>query len=765
MIRISADTRYKLYVNDILVETGPSRGDAQVWFYDTVNLAPYLVKGLNVIAVSVLRYPESPLAGNHGMFRTHVPGLYVSGMITDEGGRSYDISADEKWKCLQDPSVSFYAEEERFAPLCIHEHAAGNESLFGWKLTSYCDFSWENAKEYPRKQVPGAVSPGNVFERTIPYMRRSRRLFRSMMPSNEKESCQDGVSLAEQTGTDGILADIGSGFTKDSWLRFLRGEEILTIPPYSHVSVTLDAEEEMTAYLHLALASGKGSSIMLLYAEAYVLDGFEGPEQIPIKGDRTDAKQGHLIGYTDTYRAGGYGSVTNPEVYEPYWFRTFRFVQLTIETGEDPLLLVGLKYEETGYPLEIISRVDTSDPTLQGIWDISARTLRRCMHETYMDCPYYEQLQYIMDARSQILYTYAVSADDRLARKCIDDLGRSQRYDGLLNCSYPNMNPNVIPGFSIYYILMLHDHMMYFGDAELVASSMGIVDRILQFFALHTAPEGYVESIGGINEQGRFWSYIDWASEWNETSGMPPAGLHGRPITMETLLYIYGLQHAAELAAFAGRPGEAERYTELAIRAGNAVKTYCRGENGMFMDGPGVDEYSQHAQVFAILTGLVSPEEGQKLLKETIEHPDTYAQCTVAMRFYLFRALEMTGLYAYTDHYYEAWRRMIRLHCTTSIESEAYARSECHAWGALILYELPSVTLGVRPAAPGYEAVSINPVPGYMTHASGTVRTPKGDISVSWKLVDGTLQLSYELPEGIRYSKCQEKDKRNKIMI
>lgn len=120
------------------------------------------------------------------------------------------------------------------------------------------------------------------------------------------------------------------------------------------------------------------------------------------------------------------------------------------------------------------------------------------MHETYEDCPYYEQLQYVMDSRTQILYTYSVSADDCLARKCIDDLARAQRYDGLLNCSYPNCNPNIIPGFAIYYILMIYDHMMYFGDKKLVEKYMPTVERILMFFEEHLSEKGYVGKTGGL---------------------------------------------------------------------------------------------------------------------------------------------------------------------------------------------------------------------------------------------------------------------------
>lgn len=719
-IKISADTRYKLYVNGRLAETGPSRGDRQVWFYDTVDITPYLKRGKNSIGVSVLRYPEDPEKGNHGMFRTCVPGLYVSGTIRDMGGRAYEVSADRTWKCRLDQNTVFYREEERFAPLMIHEHAKGNPDTFGWKEVGYDDSGWETAQPYKKKSVPRAVSPGNLLPRTIPYMYRSPGRFKRVM--DLKKSCD----------------------TAGGWEQFLDGTKKLIIPPGTEAVVELDAGEEMTGYIWLALSGGAGAQVTLLYAEAYVQDEYTGPEQIPVKRDRMDCVYGHLHGYEDHYTVAGLGTAKAPEVYEPYWFRTFRFVRLSVRTAAEGVTLERFDYEQTGYPLETAASVRTSDASLEQVWEISERTLRRCMHETYVDCPFYEQLQYIMDARVQILYTYAVSADDRLARKCMDDLRRSQRYDGMLNCSYPNCNTNVIPGFSIYYILMVYDHMMYFGDTALVVQHMLAIEQVLHYFETHLTKEGYVEKIGGVNMEARFWSFIDWAKEWNDTSGMPPAGLQG-PVTMETLLYIYGLQHAAELADFLGRPQEAEAYRGRSEQAKKAVVLYCMGKNGMIQDGPGIEAYSQHCQVFALLTDTVDLEIGKKNLRRTIEEPG-YTQCTVAMRFYLFRALEKAGCYAYTRQYWDTWKDMVRQNCTTCVESEAYARSECHAWGALILYELPSVTLGVRPAAPGYAKIRIAPESGYFTNASGVVKTPKGDVRVSWKMRDGQMQLEYEAP-------------------
>jgi hypothetical protein len=250
-----------------------------------------------------------------------------------------------------------------------------------------------------------------------------------------------------------------------------------------------------------------------------------------------------------------------------------------------------------------------------------------------------------------------------------------------------------------------------------------------------------------------------------DTTGMPPAGLHG-PITMESLLYIMGLQKAAELEEYAGDASLGENDRRMAALVQKAVRTYCMDADGFITDGPVLSEdsdidsnmeartmcgiRSQHCQVFGILTGTLNEEEGRKNLEKSMLEAG-FARCSVAMNFYLFRALEQTELYAYTERCWDIWRKMVETHCTTCVEAEFYARSECHAWGALALYELPSVVLGVRPAAPGYSRISVRPAAGYMRSASGKVHTPAGDLEVSWvKAEDGKIRVKIACADEVR---------------
>ena len=537
----------------------------------------------------------------------------------------------------------------------------------------------------------------------------------------------------------------------------LRGTGTVTVPAGATQIVEFSAGAKECGYLEYELQGGAGARIDTLCSECYAYPGTPDPgagmmgmEPKPLKGDRTDYRGGKLFGHVSHYTAAGYGTPEAPERYEPYWFRTFRYIQLRVTAAAEPLTISRFSYRATGYPLDDAVSFACSDESFAGVWDISLRTLRRCMHETYFDCPFYEQLQYAMDGRSEILYTYAVSADARLARQAMEAFRLSQRPDGMTNSDAPTVKGNVIPGFSIYYLLMVHDHMMYFGDKALARTHLPAIMRILDFFDGHLTEKGLVGRVGGPIMRARYWSFIDWAKPWSATGGVPTACLQGDgSVTMESLLYLLGLQKAKEIADWLGLRDLGAEYARRAEALSAAILRECAGDGFLLQDGPGVEEYSVHCQVFAILTGLVDAGAGRKMLAATLGNA-SYPQCSVAMQFYLFRALEAVGWYEKADELWELWRQMLRDRMTTCVENDTDARSDCHAWASTLLYELPSVYLGVRPAAPGCAKLRIRPSAGHLTWAKGTVPTPKGAVRVEWtKTEDGSLALQYDAPEGI----------------
>ena len=62
-IHVSADNRYKLFVNGVMVSLGPARSDVYNWAYETVDIASWLRKGSNTLASVVWNFGEyNPVA-------------------------------------------------------------------------------------------------------------------------------------------------------------------------------------------------------------------------------------------------------------------------------------------------------------------------------------------------------------------------------------------------------------------------------------------------------------------------------------------------------------------------------------------------------------------------------------------------------------------------------------------------------------------------------------------------------------------------------
>lgn len=419
------------------------------------------------------------------------------------------------------------------------------------------------------------------------------------------------------------------------------------------------------------------------------------------KGDRTDFENGVLYGMTDTYtlRKGS-------NYYSPFWFRTFRYIRLTINTtgSNAPLSMNAFTYRATRYPLEVKTTIQTSDNLTRKLWDISINTLRNCMHETYEDCPFYEQNQFAMDTRSMILFTYLLSRDDRLARKAMQEFYATRREDGLIETHTPCPGRNTnIPTFSLFWVLMVWDHMVHFGDELLVRNYIGAIDDALNYFHQRLNPDtGLV---------GRFdqdtWAFVDWADGWATPSrgfwglAVPPAYYKTGSATYHSLVYAYVLPKASELCRFLGRHDTSREYVGRRDKLIETVKTHCFDvKTGLFLDGPGSEvEVSQHCQVFAVLAGCVSGEEAKVLLRRSILQREEYGlvKASFALGFYIFRAVSLAGVYE--DCWatlIQPWEKMIADNLTTWAESESMMRSDCHGWSATPVWEIGTEILGVK---------------------------------------------------------------------
>ena len=144
------------------------------------------------------------------------------------------------------------------------------------------------------------------------------------------------------------------------------------------------------------------------------------------KGNRNIVEGKEMRGYSDMFIPDGHRNRT----YRPLYWRTFRYLELKIKTGDEPLTLDSFTNTFCGYPYENRATFACSDPELEKIWEMGWRTLRLCTNETFFDCPYYEQLQYVGDTRVEALVMLYMGGDHRLVRNALQIFDESARRKG-----------------------------------------------------------------------------------------------------------------------------------------------------------------------------------------------------------------------------------------------------------------------------------------------------------------------------------------------
>jgi hypothetical protein len=697
VIHVSADNHYRLFVNGCYIGRGPARGDLAHWVYETYDIAPHLQAGRNVLAAEVINWGSK----RSFTFFSQMSSFLVQGDSLAEEIVNTCIGA---WRCLHNTAfsakpVDWMSDRNTidFGLYVGNPTDSVNAALYpwGWERIDYDDQHWSRAtwsdlSGSRNTQYAGGIlhSGGKLLvPRRTGLLREQKELF----------------------------ADIArtSGIEKDE--NFIHEKGDLHVPAHHRAMVLLDMGYETVGYPELIVSAGRDSRLQVTYAENLVVKN-----KAP-KGNRNEIEGKYIVGLKDVFIPDG-GS---RRLFKPTYLRAFRWIQLDIETRDEPLVLHAYYQVACNAPISQQAEFETDDPRINRLMGAGWRTAGICAQDILISDAAYEQMQYVGDSRVHNLTLLTLSGDDRLTRNSLIQFDQSRMPEGLTWACYPNAFHLIIPSYSLVWIDQVHDYMMWRDDKEFVRQFDLGIRNVLDWFEKRRQPNGLLGKI-------EWWPALAWPRHYH--NGEPPAIREGNN-TLYSLHYAYTLRHAADIMQFTGQPSQAKVYRGRADEICRAVNKLCKSADGFYREAPGHEKISQITNIMAVLAGAVRGSEARKLMLKLLEPKDWFGQVDLFLHLYLFEALNETGLQDRFLPELSEWHTMLERGMTTFAEvplewGEENQRSECHPWSTAPNFFFFRTVCGIRPLTAGHRTVEIRPAFGALHRIKARYPHPLGAIEM-----------------------------------
>ena len=723
VVHVTADTRYRLFVNGEAVNEGPARGFQDAWPYDSVDITPWLVAGENVIAAIAYNYG----IGTHSYVHQGYAGFILWGEVDGQ-----PIHSDRTWK-VRDCPQHLRHQTQTSMQQDWQEFVDGRRWDGDWTRAGYDDSHWPPASYFGARAM-GSPPWHALVPRDIPLLRRT------VLAPARLHATANGPALAEAAAATDVVRCFDE--TALTWTAVGQPwqDDWFSVPASAGtIAYALDFGREMVASALIEVRGAIGGEVI----DALWTEWCEGAQPV--------FHRGHAgFGHRYFCRPGD----QTDESFQPWGCRHLVLVVRGAAQG----LSLRLRMRDAVYPVERRGRMASSDPLVARIFEMCAHTQEATMTDAYND-PFREKGMWWGDAHCHFDNSQRLMADDRLFVRGLRLIGRQTLPNGLTYALAPTKSHEcVLPDFTLMWIETLHQHYWYSGSPALFGEHVDKVLHALDYFA------GEAAATGLLWLDWRYWLFLDWSAPHKD--GCP---------TLYNLQYLRTLELAASMLSIIGH----RRASEVQARA-VALRTVISerlwdAERGLPLDGLDwegrpVPAESLHNRVMAIRNGvwpehhrgwiegdllpfLAGPRpRGDRLYEDLDPTADRHALTPYFMQF-AYEVLEHAGHgAAVVGNIQRWWGDMLERGLITTEEAwnaRPGIGSLCHAWASHPIQHLPATLLGIRQTAPNWDAVRLAPV-FVGDHADGAIDTPHGVLAVAWQRTAGGVDLRWSLPPGMR---------------
>jgi hypothetical protein len=415
----------------------------------------------------------------------------------------------------------------------------------------------------------------------------------------------------------------------------------------------------------------------------------------------------------------------------------FRYAELErVAVGDD-----AVRQIRATYPFdETASAFASSDTVLNAVWALSKYSIRATTFAgVYVDGDR-ERIPYEADAYIDQLGHYAVDREYALARYSHEYL--------LTHPTWPTE-------------WILHSVLIAWADYEATGDTTSLArhyDDLKAKTLLSLAREdglistqtGRVtpEVLRAIHFTGELRDIVDWPQSERDGYELKPVN------TVVNAFHYAALRRMADIAAALGRAADARDFASRAARARSAINTSLFDRaRGVYVDGEGSTHSAAHANLFPLAFGVV-PERDVAGVATFVESRGMAVSVYAAQ--FLLEALYAAGdaehaLRLLTSTGNRGWAHMLYdVGSTITLEAWDPAFKPNldwnHAWGAAPANIIPRFVVGVRPLAPGWSRVLVQPQPASLVWAQAKVPTVRGPVRVRFDNTPERFRLEVTLP-------------------